>query len=452
MQEAENVRKIGSRLELLADGWLIEGMQGLVQRLNHPVTREVSMEWDMPWEGNTCAYVTVFEDEGKFRMYYRGSNYDWEKRESTHQVACYAESADGIHWDRPDLGLFEFQGSTHNNIVWTGPGNHNFAPFKDANPGARPDARYKALGGDSSGLIAFKSPDGIHWSTIRDEPVITEGAFDSQNIAFWDGHRGVYMEYHRQFRDHVRDIMMSTSEDFINWEDPVFLDFGETPMEHLYTNAVIPYFRAPHLLVGFPKRFLPHRKKVEEHPNPGISEGVFMTSRDGVHWRRWQEAFIRPGVQRDRWWERCNMPSWGMLQTESSIQGTPDELSFYVNEDYYEEGDRLRRLTLRLDGFVSISADFKGGELITKPLVFEGDGLVLNYSTSAAGGILTEVQDRGGSPLEGFRIEECEELYGDEIEGRVSWKSGANLGNLSGSVVKLRFALRDADLYSLRFR
>jgi len=451
MQEADDIRDIGSRLELLADNWLIDGLKGVRQSLHHPVTREVSLNWDMPWEGNTCAYVTVFEDEGKFRMYYRGSNYDWEKRESTHQVACYAESTDGIRWERPDLGIFEFQDSTHNNIIWTGKGNHNFAPFKDENPEATPDARYKALGGDSSGLVAFKSPDGIHWSVIRDEPVITEGAFDSQNIAFWDRHRGVYMEYHRQSRNQMRDIMMSTSRDFINWEDPVFLDFGETPQEHLYTNAVTPYFRAPHLLVGFPKRFMPKRKKVDEHPNQGISEGVFMTSRDGVHWNRWQEAFIRPGVQRERWWERCNMPSWGILRTKSSLVGAPDELSLYVNENYYEEGDRLRRLTLRMDGFVSLSADFSGGEVNTKPLAFEGDELLLNYSTSAAGSILTEVQNPDGSPIQGFALDDCMELYGDEIEGRVSWKSEADLGKLSGKVLRLRFILKDADLYSLRF-
>ena len=103
-------------------------------------------------------------------MHYRGSNYDWSKKETTHQVACYAESEDGIHWNKPELWLCDFEGSGRNNIVWMGPASHNFTPFKDSDPDCKAQARYKALGVDGSGLLPFQSPDGIHWSLIQDEP------------------------------------------------------------------------------------------------------------------------------------------------------------------------------------------------------------------------------------------------------------------------------------------
>src|SRR5207248_850852 len=82
--------------------------------------------------------------------------------------------------------------------------------------------------------------------------------------------------------------------------------------EHLYTNAVTPYFRAPHLYVGLPMRFVPDRQLAPEHPYPGVSDGVFMSSRDGVHFRRFLEAFIRPGLGARNWTDRTNLPTGGV--------------------------------------------------------------------------------------------------------------------------------------------
>ncbi|MBC7289373.1 MAG: hypothetical protein H5T86_15295, partial [Armatimonadetes bacterium] len=258
LAQPDPVRDIGSRLELFVDDWLIAELRGVQLRLHHPTPQEICLQFNEPWEGSTCAYVTAFQDGQLYRMYYRGSDFDWGTRRSTHpEFACYAESTDGIHWTKPKLGLFEFRGSKDNNIIWAGPGCHNFTPFKDTNPRCPPDARYKALGLHNKALLAFKSPDGIHWSLLREEPVITHGAFDSQNLAFWDPIAGCYRAYYRGFRDGVRDILTATSPDFINWDDEKqqWLDYGDAPKEHLYTNAIQPYFRAPHILLGFPNRF-----------------------------------------------------------------------------------------------------------------------------------------------------------------------------------------------------
>jgi hypothetical protein len=409
---------------------------------------------DKPWEGNTSAYFTVFQDEGTYRMYYRGWQRDFKTKESSTPVTCYAESRDGIHWTRPELGLNEHQGSKKNNIVLAGVYSHNFAPFKDTNPNCKNQSQYKALGGVGRRCLhAFGSPDGIRWQLIQDEPVITKGRFDSQNLAFWDTTQSRYLEFHRHLQDGVRAIMTCTSQDFIHWTEPKFLDFGDAPAEHLYTNAVRPYSRAPHILLGFPKRFMPERKK-EFALVEGVSDGVFMTSRDGLQWHRWLEAFIRPGLQRERWVSRNNLTAWGILATKSETPGVGEELSLYSTENYYSaEGVcRLRRFTLRTDGFVSVNVPYSGGEFVTKPLVFSGKKLLINFSTSAAGSVRVEMQNSEGKAIEGFTLADGEEIYGDEIEHIVSWTGGSDLSKFAGEPIRLRLVMKDADLYALRFK
>ena len=114
---------------------------------------------------------------------------------------------------------------------------------------------------------------------------------------------------------------------------------------------------------------------------------------------------------------------------------------------------------LRTDGFVSVHAGYSGGEMVTRPLVFQGDNLVLNFSTSAAGSIRVEIQDVRGHPVPGFSLEESPLIWGDEIEHAVRWErirsratSEKPLAHLAGKPVRLRLVMKDADLYSLRFR
>src|SRR5262249_36494154 len=144
------------------------------------------------------------------------------------------------------------EGSKANNIVWTGPGTENFAPFLDANPEVPRSQRYKALAG-SRGLIAYVSGDAIHWSQLREQPVITDGAFDSQNLAFWDTHRKCYVAVYREFVQGIRSLKMATSKDFVHWSAGEVADYGTAPAEHLYTNATQPYFRAPQIYLAMPK-------------------------------------------------------------------------------------------------------------------------------------------------------------------------------------------------------
>lgn len=444
---AQDAINIGTRLEPFVDDYLIQEMDGVRLMLHNPVVREKVFSFDAPWEGDTSAYVTVFHDGQKYRMYYRGSSGKSEHPEFT----CVAESTDGIRFTRPNLGIHEFNGSKQNNIVWMVQGGHAFSPFKDTNPAAKPEEQYKAVApmneqGSGNALFAYTSPDGYHWKQIGDKPIISEGAFDSHNLAFWDGNRGEYVCYYRGYRNRLREIIRSTSKDFVHWTPGEWVEYTGAPPEQLYTNAITRHPRAPHIYVGFPKRLVLQRKAIEAHPIDGVSDGVFMSSRDGLNFHRWPEAFLRPGLDQDNWTDRNVMAAWGIFEL------TPGEISIYYSQHYRHATAHMVRTTVRTDGFVSVNAGYGGGEFVTRPIVFEGKELVINYSTSAPGEIAVEVQDASGKAVPGFALDDCPPIYGDRIERVVKWKGGSDLSSLAGKQVKLRVKMKDADLYSVRFR
>ncbi len=438
---------LGSRRELFVDDFLLDGFGGRIERRLHaPEPENIALEFNQPWEGPVSGYVTVMSgpEPNEVRLYYRG----WPGVDKPAVTCCAVSHDGGRTFTRPDLGLYEYGGSRHNNIVYMGPGTHNFTPFLDANPAVPPEARFKALAsaGPKNSLVPFYSPDGFHWTRAQESPVITDGAFDSQNLAFWDPVRREYLSYFRDFRNGVRDIKFCVSKDFIHWSRPQWLDYGRAPHEHLYTNAVLPYFRAPHILLGFPCRFVPGRKKIAEHRENGINDGVLMSSRDGRHWQRWITAFLRPGLDPLRWTDRNNYIAWGLARSG------PAEISLYWNEHYRYPTHRLRRGRLRLDGFASLHAGAEpGGEALTRPLIYSGGALHLNYSTSAVGWIRVELCDPQGKPLPGVSMLDGELLYGDEIDRTYRWRSGVSPAEYAGRPVRIRFRLRDADLFSFYF-
>ncbi len=430
------------RTELFVDDWLIDRKRGVELRLNPPIRREVVLVTDRPWEGESSAYYTAIQDGKAIRIYYRGY---CPEDASEKQVTCLVESTDGIHFTRPNLGLFEFQGSRQNNIIWTGIESHNFGPFLDANPHAKPEERYKALGGVNSKLYAFGSPDGLHWRKLQAAPVLTNGTFDSLNTAFWDETAQLYRCYSRYFGNGVRAIQSCTSQDFLHWTVPQPNAYAAgIPTEHFYTNATRPCPGAPQLLLSFPKRFVPERNKYPDYKEPGVSDAVFMSSRDGVHWdRTFLEAWLRPGRDDRNWTQRSNMPATGIVQL------SPDELSLYVSEHYQWPDNRLRRVTVRSQGFASVHADRAGGEFTTRPITFTGSHLLLNYATSAVGSVQVEFQDQDGKPIPGYTLADMNPLFGDELNAAAAWKAGSDLSPLIGKTVRLHFVLQDADLYAL---
>jgi len=438
---------IGSRWELFVDEHLVAQKNGLALKLHDPIKREIVLTTDQPWEGMTCAYFSVIQDGKKVLMYYRGSSGGSDHSDA--QVTCVVESTDGIHFTRPKLGLIEAGGTKDNNVIWRGVESHNFSPFLDANPNTKPEERYKALGGvkqpgknwhqgeTPGGLYAFASADGVNWKKMKDTPVITKGAFDSQNLAFYDTTRSRYTCFSRIFMNKVRAVQSNHAPDFLTWTEPVPHKYAEgVPMEHFYTSATVPCPTAPHLFLSFPKRFITTRKKVPEHEGPGVSDAVFMSSRDGVNWDRpFLEAWVRPGPDLKNWTDRNNMTANGIIVTGEG------EWSLYISEHYRHADHRIRRVSVRKQGFASMHADAKGGEFTTQSLKFVGKKLLLNYATSAAGSIQIDALDDAGKVLATMP-----ELYGDDFEA-----NALDVSTLAGQTIRLRVKMKDADLYALRF-
>ena len=482
--EAAEPIHIGSRLELMIDDHLVASTRGGIRlQMHRPVRRNVAVVTDNKWEGNACTYTSVFQDGERYRMYFGSLHYVMTKNkliQGHRPHTCYAESRDGIHWTKPKLGLVDFEGSTQNNIVLAegtikeipvDPAH--IAVFKDSNPKCPPGEQYKAIirSRQQKGLFALKSSDGLRFSPLSTQLILTDGAFDSENLAFWDSARGEYRAYFRDFRDGIRGIKTATSKDFLKWSKSEWLVFPGSPHEHLYTNQIAPYARAPHILFGFPMRYvdrghvdstakLPHpelrllRTKASPRYGSAVTDGLLMTSRDGLTFKRWGEAILRPGPSRiNSWVYGDNIIAWGLLSTPSDLPQAPRELSLFASEGYWAgKGMNLRRYSIRTDGFVSMRASLSGGEFVTRPLIFSGDRLVINYSTSAAGGVWVEIQDADGKSIKGFARSDCHEVFGDEIERVVTWKDSGSVSRLASQPIRLRFILKDADLFSFRFR
>jgi hypothetical protein len=147
---------IGSRRELFVDQHLIERLDGVRLELHRPTRREVVFRTDAAWGGNGSAYQSVFQDGDRFLIYYRGGHHPnskaYQSTENSWETLCVAESKDGIHWTRPELGIVEFDGSTKNNLILDkamveeiGGSPAHTAVFKDTNPDCPDSERYKIV-------------------------------------------------------------------------------------------------------------------------------------------------------------------------------------------------------------------------------------------------------------------------------------------------------------------
>ena len=459
--QAGEVADIGTRRELFVDHFLVDKLDGTSLRLQRPQAAETAVKYDQPWEDGFPFYTTILKDGDTYRMYYRGGI-------NPYRLTLYAESSDGIRWTKPNLGLIEIDGSKDNNAILTN--GQQFCPFIDRRPGVPPEERYKANARDDRpphDLIGFVSADGLHWSQVRDEAIVkadVRNNFDSQNCMFWSEVEGCYVLYARHAQGGKRATARATSQNFLDWRKQVLMSYSDTgsttPSQHLYTNQTHPYFRAPHIYISLPGRFQQGRRVLTDEQARSIdigaegggikdcSDGVFLTSRAGStrYDFVFRESFVRPGIGYNNWTSRTNYPALGVVQTG------PHEMSLYVQRDYGQTSAHLQRMTLRLDGFTSVNAPYTGGEMLTKPLRFSGHSLEINYATSAAGSLRVEIQNDRGEPLPGFALSDCAEIVGDEIVRIVEWTSGRDLRKLAGRPVRLRFVMRDADLFSIRFR
>jgi hypothetical protein len=480
-QAAEpKIREIGSRREIFVDRFLVDQIQGTRFRLHHPRPAELAVTLDQPWEKRFHNGISVIKDGSRFLLYYSAFN-----------RLAVAVSEDGSHWSKPNLGLIEVDGNRQNNLVGTGGGElmiEDTKPlpevFLDTRPGVKPDARFKAFTlieqPGVTRVSAWVSSDGFAFRKLREEPIIETslyGAFDGFESLFWSDAEKRYVLYLRYAirvtpanpaDPNRRSIARMTSPDLVHWDSPQPMTFGSDgllPPDHHYNNQTTPYFRASHIYIALSNRLAQTRRALTREQASKLqpsrtdvddpiewligdcADTVMMSTRGGTHYDRlFQEALVRPGLGVQNWVTRSNYTLQGLHPTGG------DEMSIWVTRHNGQKTCHVRRYAFRTDGLVSVHAPFAGGELLTHPLTFEGQTLEINYATSAVGSVRVELQDLEGGPLAGFALKDCVDMIGDEVAATVAWESDADLARIADQPIRLRFVMKDADLYSLKFR
>ena len=478
---------IGSERQVFWDGGLIDELRtSAFSRVLPPVKRECCFWFDQPNEVFSISYPCIVQDADGYKMYYQ----PWDEA-SGMTCLCVLESTDGLRWRRPQLNLFEGHGIKENNIVIDRVKDGCFV-FYDTNPACPADERYKAVGAASipypdgetkTALCCFTSPDGYRFALSH--PMTRYGTFDSLNTAFWDGQR--YVCYLRSFHNihgvdnrtvldiseiyshskmwqyATRDIRFMVSDDFIHWSLPEMICFDDGYDYPLYTNNILPYDRAP-VYIGFPVRYCERpewtanieqmtsypikrnaTERLESRTGRVSTDCVFICSRDGKNWHRYNEAFLTPGYEEEHNWiyGDCYL-------AYNMIDSGKEYYSLYTIDRHFSFGYArpLNRYEIRKDGFACTMAGGEEAQLVTKPLLFRGDTLHLNFATSAYGYIYVSLLDQSG---ETELLSESVEVFGDNIDRKVVFGEGLSLSRFAGTPVRLKFRMRDAKLFSMKF-
>jgi len=463
--------------EVLSRTGLVRTVHHAQKHVGNPILRP-----EPAWEGAMVPSTVLYDDEaGCFKMWYL-THARVPGVESTY-VTGYATSADGVHWERPNVGVYEHDGSRENNLcmVHTPGGMGVIKDERDPDParrfktlfwrgGNRAKADVKRGWGtkEHRGFYAGFSPDGAHWSLGSEQPVLT-GTGDTTSLFGWDDTYGRYVAYARPGRDvrrvdgaiypPKRVIGRSESEDFSSWTAPldvVLPDADDPPgAEHYY----MPVQRYHGHYVGIVHVYVPS-------PDPfGPFWPELTHSRDGLRWRRLNEhgcqRLVLPG-------EEGSFDS-GMIRCARGIFERGDELWLYYGGWHEEHGasrqhrhmttprEAQRRAaaiglaTLRLDGFVSLDAGEEEGSLTTAPVIWGAEAsaaVTVNARVTPGGCVRVEVLDAGGKVVPELGLDMCDAIEGDSTRHAVQWGGRADLSRLQGERVQLRFHLRNAELYS----
>ena len=432
--------RVGTEKQLFVDGVVLERMEG-VQRNFHQVAKHPDNPLvvpEKPWEVGGkwfVPYEVVREKPGeKLRIWY-GS---YRRSENKLTYTCVVESEDGLEWRRPQYGLFDFEGSKENNIVWEG---RIIRPLYDPRD-PDPSRRYKGMM-RSAGFTPGFSPDGVHW-TLESEPAI-EQAYDA-TIFSWDPVGEKWVACVKIFRDGKRARGYAKSKDFTAWSDTYSMleaDERDHPEDQLYAMRILRY---ESVYIGLLKVY---------HVATDRCDLQLAFSRNGKHWERPnRQPFLSNSTERGAY-------DFGNLDEAGAPIRMGDELWFYYGGRsvlHYEEpvdtNGSICLATLRVDGFVSIDAGEEGGTIVTKPLVLSGDSLYLNADAEDGELSVEVLEDQAGAdvksfkPISSFTMEECEPVVSDSVRQKVVWKDSKSFSELGERTIRLRFHLRRAKLFS----
>ena len=441
----------------LDDTWIEESYR--LERVweSAEVYPEPVLRPEMPWEGHQVVmFGSVFRDAAGWRMYYMTYN------RPAPSLLCLAYSSDGLHWERPKLGLFEYQGSKANNIVFAPePGKAHDGPTVCHDP-ADPKAPYKMIyymhgeGVRAGEHVAF-SRDGVEWKH-HPEPVLTTG--DRTNVLPSRDHRGkfvAYMRHRDMMRLHrARSIWRTESDDFLHWSEPEAVlraDLLDDANTELYGMAVFPY---SDLYLGLLERW---------YDNPDVIELQLAWSHDGKDWQRPQKrsAFLGPAFPWNKGLElrgEHGAGAGGQSALVSTSAGAAARMAGEAPQSYGAIGlaSARRRPFSRPSAATSRKACCSH-----RPMTWPGGGLLLNSTNTAlSGGRIPRAAAapspwkcamRTTSPWPASAAPDKAVVNSNSTltsARELKFGGGRTLSTQAGKRIRLAIGLRDARLYSFR--
>jgi hypothetical protein len=298
-------------------------------------------------------------------------------------------------------------------------------------------------------IAGMYSEDGLRW-TRYDQPICDNFA-DSQYSGFWDEFKRKYVIFGR-VAGAGRAIGRSESEDFAHFS-PLSLvlqaDSNYLPDTDLYNPAAMKYPYAANVYFMFPSVF--------NHKTQTLEIGLSV-SRDGLKWcfPYVNTPFIPLG--KDGQFDCGSLyMGQGMLLKGKELwlfyggsrmnhaQGELENIRKPGNSRTYS------RVISRLDGFVSAEATDRKGWFITPKLIFAGNILKLNASGQKGGAIRIGILDPNDVSINGFSVEDCIPITGDDTSVIVRWNKNCDVTSLAGKLIKIKFEMEKADLYAFQF-
>lgn len=454
-----------------------------------PLLTDLWLVADRPWE-RSCAWVTVIPENDLLRCWYvaRLNPPDASRAESdakanerfakpeVQYVLCYAESSDGVHWTKPDLGLYSHNGSTANNI--TCPYGKETAVFRDEN--APQAERYKCFDFaklpnfsedqtiyEQSGLYPLVSPDGLNWK--RGVAPVIRYFCDTQNILTWDPYLKKYVGYfrghffaglnleagitgrNRDFNYGGRAIARAETEDFHQWPMPqVILTPGpmEGPATDYYSNGFTWHPDDPMLRLMFSSIYHRDRDSVEVR---------LAVSRDGsaFNWLSY-DPIIQSGPAGSEMWGGC-YPGPNLLYLPDGRLALPLRVTSGAHNEHNKllSGGGYRWATWSPGRLAGIEAQGGRGEFFTMPQTFTGAQVEINARTGSGGYIFSELWAKTPSgtaePLPGYTFADSVPFRGNQFSAPCLWRGKNDLSELQGRDLIVRFNLSDAKLFTLQF-
>jgi len=440
-EDPKKPRRVGSVHQLFIDDDLIAQIDGLQRVVNQPTKHHENpvLTYEHPWEGN-CVITwgsVIYDDEEKlFKIWYEV--YKKFPKHGDGTLLCYATSEDGIKWDKPELGVYDYFGSKANNIVFWLKGKGIDAPTVLPVPAPTPELKYRLYFHQERGIYTATSADGVHWDL--NERVLIEAG--DRCSAHYDPDRKKFVVITRIPGRGLRTCGLWESddgEDFTHVGEILAPDDQDPEETQLYGMI---YANYAGLRLGFLEMFfVPTR----------LLDTQLAYSRDGITWHRAvdRQTFLSlgpPGAWDQAWVTPSQNPPIRIGDRLYIFYQGRQTLHWAV-EPYGHIGS-IGLAFLRPDAFVSLDAQCDEGCVTTTPLRLDGDALHIN-AFARPGYVLSEVTDASGGPIEGFTREDCVPLsMTDALDHTVAWKGERQLGELRDQTVRLRFYLRGAKLFS----